>query len=178
MSSFFKKFIIEKINEFQSLESKILEIGCGDYSIFEETKFQNVWALDISVDKIIDTPYSQVRYLAGDILNFESNILYDCIVDSHLLHCLNDKNEHLIALKNIYQHLNDDGLFISETMVQPASDKVFFPKRLILETIEIEKELIEVGFKLKYFLISSDLFFEEGSGLNKKCDLLRIVAQK
>lgn len=177
MSSYFN-FIDEKLNN--NFKLNILEIGSGDYSLFEKSEYENITAIDKSVDKILAAPTSQINYLAMDLcsLNFEK--LFDTIVDSHALHCILDSEERVIAYKNVYDNLVADGLFIAEMMIKKnSSDSYFtFPERLVLSSFEIEAELIRSNFKIKYFSVIPNLYFLDDVTKKNTCDLLRFVAQK
>jgi 2-polyprenyl-3-methyl-5-hydroxy-6-metoxy-1,4-benzoquinol methylase len=94
---------------------------------------------------------------------------YDLIIDSHLLHCIPLDPERISFYKFIYDHLSDEGIFISETMVHRK--KIFLPEgfmmdqqnilwqllgkwtpvRRVLDSLDLENELNSSGFKIIYF---------------------------
>ena len=94
---------------------------------------------------------------------------YDLIVDSHLLHCLTDNPDRASYYKLIYDHLNDGGICAVETMVHRKKlfvpDGFMFdqnhvlwqmfgkwtPVRKILDSLDLEAELVAAGFNIAYF---------------------------
>lgn len=177
----YKLFLTEKVFPQILLESKILEIGCGSNSLFEDQKFKNVTAIDKSLDCILSAPEnSLVNYLAQDITKSFVEKDFDLIVDSHAIHCILDLDHRQLALKNIYQSLKPNGLLASEMMIKKKSSDPYslFPERLILSSFEVEEELVKNGFKIKYFYISPDLYFLDDVSMKNKCDVLRIIAEK
>ena len=177
MSSYFE-FIKEKIGDIGT--SKILELGCGERSTFEDTMIKNVVAIDHSIDKILAAPESNIQYLAMDITNLTFSEKFDVIVDAHALHCIVDLNLREKAYQNIFSTLKEKGLFIAEVMIKKnSSDSYFsFPERIILSSYEIEDELVKNNFKIKYFSVIPNLYFLDDVSKKSTCDLLRFVAQK
>lgn len=94
---------------------------------------------------------------------------FDIIVDSHLLHCLTGNPERSSYLKLVKDHLTDRGIFVAETMVHRK--KLFIPDgfmfdqnftlwqmfgewkpvRKILDSLDLENELISSGLHISYF---------------------------
>lgn len=177
MSSYFE-FIKEKIGDIGT--SKILELGCGERSTFEDTMIKNVVAIDHSIDKILAAPESNIQYLAMDITNLTFSEKFDVIVDAHALHCIVDLNLREKAYQNIFSTLKEKGLFIAEVMIKKnSSDSYFsFPERIILSSYEIEDELVKNNFKIIYFSVIPNLYFLDDVSKKSTCDLLRFVAQK
>lgn len=179
LSDFYQSDIKKFISKIPN--TKVLEVGCGEKSFFEniENDF-NVTAIDISLDKILNTPQSKINYQAGNISNFESNQKFDFIFDTHAIHCITNLENRRKALRNIYDLLEIEGIFASEMMILPHDKSTFvnFPDRLVLDAYEIEKEFLSLDFKIKFFLIRSDLYFLESSQMNQRCDVLRIIVQK
>jgi SAM-dependent methyltransferase len=132
------------------MESKdnlsILELGCGDGTLFEkksltesECHFFNITGIDSSFQAIKrakdrwskkkkNFPNLRVKFLLENILDEPKNKnFYDIILDSHLYHCLLGKKEQLKAIKNIRISLKKGGIFIMETMVSHKGMKFFRP---------------------------------------------------
>jgi hypothetical protein len=161
---------------------KVLEIGSGSSSLFEETKLNKnlIEAMDIIHASEV-TSSSGIRYFKGDIT--KKNILkynyYDLVFDSHCLHCLKSEKEQFQALQNILDSLLDGGVFASEIMVQPRHNMVFFPERLIRSAFDIEAMLRDCGFSIIYFVIMPDMkFYFEHNQNETECDMLRVIAKK
>jgi 2-polyprenyl-3-methyl-5-hydroxy-6-metoxy-1,4-benzoquinol methylase len=161
---------------------KILDIGAGNFSLFENLPPENnlVDALDI---RIVENYRSEngISYFQGNIVDSSclKNMFYDLVFDSHCLHCLKNRDDQEIALENIYNSLKLNGIFATEIMVQPSGNKVLFPMRQVGESIEIENLLTSSGFKIIYFVIvpRMSFYFEYDQG-EIVCDMLRIVARK
>ena len=176
---FFKTIISPMI---LTQDPSILEIGSGEYSIFEETELEkkSIFALDLRIRTSRKAP-SGISYIAGNIVESSelSENFYDLVFDSHCLHCLKSIEEQSDAIKNIYRVLKSDGIFASEIMVQPTKKKVFFPHRLVCEAREIEQMILNAGFKINYFVIvpQMNFYFDLDQG-EIVCDMLRIIARK
>jgi 2-polyprenyl-3-methyl-5-hydroxy-6-metoxy-1,4-benzoquinol methylase len=163
---------------------KILDLGCGNYSLFEDFDLEknSVTAIDFSEHAISTAPCeSHVNYKHIDItatdLSFTQQ--YDLVFDSHCLHCLMSENERSQALLNIKNALGESGLLCAEMMVQRLHKKISMPFKNIKEAMDIESELINSGFRILYFMINSDLAFVHHAGeLELECDLLRVIACK
>lgn len=177
--SFFQKTVS---NFLQIQNPRVLELGSGDHSIFEDTNLNKKYieALDLRIN-LNSANTSGINYLKGDITetNFLNSNYYDLVFDSHCLHCLQSIKEQELALQNIYNLLKTDGIFAAEIMVQPSGNKVHFPKRLVRESIEIETLILNLGFKIRYFVIVPQMsfYFEHSEG-EITCDMLRVVAKK
>lgn len=161
----------------------ILDIGAGNYSLFEDVQKLNakITAIDFSKNAINSAPQSSISYLEIDITDaaFFSAAQYDLIFDSHCLNCLTTEEQRDLAFKNIYLALVSGGIFASEMMIQPIGAHVSMPFKMIKSALELEQEIISHGFKIVYFMISRDSSFATMvDGIETKCDVLKIVAQK
>lgn len=161
----------------------ILDIGAGNYSLFEDVQKLNakITAIDFSQNAIDFAPQSSISYLQGDITDatFFSTANYDLLFDSHCLNCLTTEEQRDLAFKNIYLALVTGGIFASEMMIQPIGAHVSMPFKMIKSALELEQEIISHGFKIVYFMISRDSSFAMMvDGVETKCDVLKIVAQK
>ena len=161
---------------------KILDLGSADYSLFEKTDLNKklIEAIDLKIDTN-QLRSSEIKYFIRNITESNSfkNNYYDLIFDSHCLHCLKSNEEQEIALKNIYSSLEMGGIFASEIMVQPSVNKVYFPSRVVREAIDLEKMIVNTGFKIIYFVIvpQMNFYFEANEG-EIVCDMLRVIAKK
>lgn len=180
LKSFFLDIVQYRIG---SEHCKILDLGAGNYSLFEDIPDLNaeVWALDFSHAAIINSPQSRIKYREGSVVDssFFPVGEYDLIFDSHCLNCITDEVERDLAFKNIYQGLATGGIFASEMMTQSIGSNVSMPFKIIKTTLDLEQEILSHGFKILYFMISRDsAFINEIDGIEVKCDLLKVVATK
>ena len=177
---FFEKIVRPRL--FNS-DLKILELGSGNYSFFEDVLNLNaeITAIDYSSAAIESAVSSKINYQEINVLdsNFFISAKYDLIYDSHCINCIEIDDERNIAFKNIYSAIKSGGFFASEMMIQPVSGVVSMPFKLIKSSFQIEQEIISHGFKIQYFLISKDIGFSTLiDGEEVKCDVLRIIAKK
>lgn len=163
--------------------SSILEIGSGNYSLFEEVEnlSATVTAVDFSHEAIKQTPKSAVSYYEKSLTqnSFFSEEEFDLVFDSHCMNCLVKQEDRNLAFENIFRVLKKDGLFAAELMVQPIDKLIDLPYKMIKTARELEEELINHKFRIFYFMISKDQNF--GSVVNGEeifCDVLRIMARK
>jgi 2-polyprenyl-3-methyl-5-hydroxy-6-metoxy-1,4-benzoquinol methylase len=177
---FFESVVREKLPH-QAL--RILDLGCGSYSLFEETKnlTAEITAIDFSTTAIAHAPKSQINYknISATDSTFFKNDSYHLIFDSHCMNCLTNEEERNTAFKNIHRALNSEGLFASEMMVQPVGKHISMPLKFIRSAYELEQELLQHNFKIFYFMIVNGMnFVNEFDGKEISCDVLRIVAKK
>lgn len=159
---------------------RILELGCGSKSIFEDQELpqQNITAIDFSAVAINKAQKnSEINYQVVDITNKQALEFasYDLIFDSHCLHCIEGIIERQNALENIHQAMTETGIFCAEMMVQKEKHKIVLPHKYIPEALMLEQELLAAGFKIAYFMISRNLAFHNDNG---ECDLLRVICRK
>jgi ubiquinone/menaquinone biosynthesis C-methylase UbiE len=177
--NFFKELVSPRL---LNREINVLDIGAGTYSIFEKTNLDKrlIETIDLKQD-LVQINESPIKYLQGNItkLNCLKNNYYDLVFDSHCLHCLKTTDDQELALDNIYKSLRNDGLFATEMMVQPSKNNVYFPERLVNEALEIERLILNTGFKIIYFVIVPQLnFYYETGDREITCDMLRVLAKK
>lgn len=174
---FYRSVVAERLSK---SDPEVLDLGCGNRSIFEDLNVlkENVIAVDFSDVAIARTPtHSSINYLVVDLTNPKAfgKSKFDLVFDSHCLHCIEGLNEREIALTNIHNSLNDEGIFCAEMMVQKAYKYVSLPFKHVPTALELEKEILDVGFKIVYFLISPGMVFHNENG---ECDLVRVVCRK
>ena len=162
-------------------EAQILDLGAGSKSLFEEELGLDknlVTAVDFSSAAILKAQEkSPIKYLEMDITTPEifGCELYDLIFDSHCLHCITDKDKRKSAFKNIFNSLKPKGLAAFEMMVFPSGESFVLPGKYVVDARELELEILAYGFKIKYFMIVTNSFFESES---IRCDLVRIILGK
>jgi SAM-dependent methyltransferase len=161
----------------------ILELGSGNFSLFEEVEDLDatVTAIDFSPVAIKQAPKSAVKYYEKSLMqnSFFSEGEFDLVFDSHCMNCLVKQEDRNLAYENIHRVLNKDGIFAAEFMVQPIDKVIELPFKRIKTASELEEELLTHGFKIFYFMISKDHSF--GSVVKGEeifCDVLRIMAKK
>jgi len=159
---------------------KVLDLGAGSKSLFEEThlNLDLITAIDFSSAAMDLIPeHSGIHYKLLDITTPNALRIneYDLVFDSHCLHCIEDKSHRKMAFNNILGSLKSDGLFAAEMMVQSSRQRITQPFKYIPTANELESELIEAGFKIIYFMIVQDLKFSNENG---DCDLLRVISRK
>lgn len=121
--------------------------------------------------KLFEREGFEVKTLKADV-TYPDVVLpqkYDLIVDSHLLHCLTDDPARSSYLMLVREHLHQDGIFVAETMVHRK--KLFIPDgfmfdqknvlwqmfgewkpvRRILDSLDLEQELLSAGLSIIYF---------------------------
>jgi SAM-dependent methyltransferase len=190
--------------------AQILEAGCGlgGLSFYlskmgfythgvDQSKLAISMAREINKNKSL-----YAKFTGQDLCNSEASEQFDIVVDSHLLHCLVDKNDRESYLAFVKNSLTDDGLFFLETMCYQAkiqipigyefdaSFKLYkeigdekIPYRKIIDSIELEQELKSMGFKIKYLYYHNELSFDvfsEYKDLNAESlpKTIRLVASK
>lgn len=177
--SFFEAHVRHRIPEF----STILDLGCGNYSIFEEVKDlkAEIIAIDFSSEAIREAPKSAIHYREKSLTDdsFFSEDKFNLIFDSHCMNCLVEESQRAKAFENIFNALKTDGLFASEFMVQPIDHRVEMPLKMIKTARELEEEILSHKFKIIYFTILRDSsFVNEINGEKITCDVLRVIARK
>lgn len=176
---FFENIVRPRLNN----PDKVLDIGCGNFSLFEEVKHfpSKITAIDFSGEAIKQAPKSNIIYQERSLsdVNFFPEEEFDLIFDSHCMNCLVEDYDRKVAFENIFKALKAEGLFASELMVQPTDKKVAMPLKMIKTARELEEEILSHKFKIIYFMISRDNSFEnEVNGEKINCDVLRVIAKK
>ncbi len=148
--------------------STIAEFGCGIGSQFNSMELTNrAYCYDISPVAINKAN----KLNSNDLISFHTRnlITYDfkerffLVLDSHLLHCITDKEQYISYLKNCYKSLSPNGYFVLETAISSSSFNRCFQMHLknnvlysgnkairtVLSSYEIERLLLEIGFKIE-----------------------------
>jgi SAM-dependent methyltransferase len=112
-----------------------------------------------------------VDTICGDVAHPELGLQgqFDLILDSHLLHCLTADPDRISYYRLIRDHLSERGIFMAETMVHRKSLFIpdsfmldqknvlwqmlgqWIPVRKIMDSLELEQELVRAGFRISYF---------------------------
>lgn len=182
---FVKSFLTET-GEIKNLTGKdLLETGCGlgGFSHY----FDSIGCRTLGVD-ISNFAISGAREIASmkrnscefEVLDVRSSVdlgrKFDFIVDSHLLHCLTDRESRDKYFSFVKRHLKDNGLFLVETatfddeireplgydldedfVLHQEISGEFFPIRKILRSIDLENEILENDLKINTFYYHFEL---------------------
>ncbi|MTI49533.1 MAG: class I SAM-dependent methyltransferase [Firmicutes bacterium] len=114
------KYIKEILNKYRYEPKTVLEMACGTGSL---TKFlceddYDITCFDLS-EEMLSVAYDKLRkyknceILNQDMTNFDLNKKYDlilCLCDS--LNYITDREDLINTFNNVYNHLNEDGMFI------------------------------------------------------------------
>ncbi|RLA62718.1 MAG: hypothetical protein DRQ88_07040 [Epsilonproteobacteria bacterium] len=166
----------------------LLEVGCGAKSIFNDFNDPRLKTLGIDISRNAISwaeefnKNNNIKYLNLDVCKMNFKEEFDLVFDGHLLHCLTDEEDRKKALKNIYNALRPNGLFILETMTSHKKmsfeenlyfqndtlyrlftnaryDLTFFngapylPIRKINTAMDTEQEIINAGFQIIYLYV-------------------------
>lgn len=169
-----------------SLDKTILETGCGLGGIshyfskkgyytlgLDQSSLAISMAKDIAKNKKLYAKFKQ-----QDLCINKAQDKFDIIIDSHLLHCLVDNTDRHNYLSFVKESLSKGGLFFLETMsyhskiqaplgyelredmsLYKETNSIMLPYRKIIESLNLEQELIEIGFKIKYLYYHNELCF-------------------
>lgn len=177
-------FFEEKILPRLPAESlRVLEVGGGNYSIFEKWNNEDseIVSIDFSSKAIKNSPVSKINYLEKDVTAnpFLSMNDFDLVFDSHCFNCILDSEKRKLAFNNVFQVLKADGLFAGEFMIQASGNRVEIPYKKILRSHDLEEEFKANGFKILYFVIHSNKkFYSEVNSSEIYCDLVQVIARK
>ena len=174
---FFKSDLLNRLPG----DAQILDLGSGSRSLFEEElglSKRFITAVDYSPVAISKAKNkSPIKYLEIDITVPEclGHMLFDLIFDSHCLHCITDKTKREFAFKNIYHALKPTGIAAFEMMVYRPGEVLGAFGKHVVDARELEVEILAHGFKIIYFVIVRNAFFENE---NIRSDLLRVIIKK
>ncbi len=123
---FYNKELRLRIKEIFSERLSVLELGCGQGSLFNALPEENaeVLGVDLSMTAINEAKKSQrpigtnaFSYLCADACQLSLNQKFQFVFDAHTLHCLCYPEDRAKYLKSAYEHTADSGFFALETMV-------------------------------------------------------------
>jgi 2-polyprenyl-3-methyl-5-hydroxy-6-metoxy-1,4-benzoquinol methylase len=131
------QYLKETITQFfpKTNGEKALDVGCGTgTTAFTLARYGfDTTGIDISETAIQmgnDLAAQQnlkISFVVGDILELDQFVgKFDFIYDSHCLHCIVFEKDRRKVLLNLKNALNNDGIFVLDTMIQPENGKVDF----------------------------------------------------
>lgn len=200
--------ILKYINDGQN----ILDIGCGNgYKDFEYCKERKISlkGLDYS-QEMIDAAKDalarakglagDLRFACGNVLKLEEDTKYDVIITNRCLINLENDQQQMEAIDNIFRIIKDDGLFLMMECTKQGLEKInevratfgldeikerwhnyYFDENKIMPYLKTKFKSIEIdNFNSTYFLISrtiNALVKTEGQEANYNSDINKYAAK-
>jgi SAM-dependent methyltransferase len=161
-------------NKIKTTKGKILEVGTGTGRLFLNALHNgaDMYGLDIS-ESMLGILYKKLdrnqhfRISQQNITDFSYDFKFDLIIAPFrvFMHLL-EKEDHIIALNNVWDHLNSKGRFIFDAfipdlkqLIHRAENQIDFEgeyaaghkvKRFISTNPDLIKQIIEVNFHLEW----------------------------
>lgn len=179
LNDFFSSVVAPRI----SISSRVLDLGCGTKSLFENYEYENVVALDfssIAIEYAKSNGAQKINYREFDFRedwNKDEFLKgeFDLIFDSHSIHCIDNADDRDKVFLNIKNHLSENGFFGGEMMISPGSSNLVVPHKFCPSAYSLEQEIIRHGFKIHYFVVTK-MFWMESSGV--QADIVRVLFRK
>ncbi|QQR96703.1 MAG: class I SAM-dependent methyltransferase [Sphingobacteriales bacterium] len=160
-------YIIKKVDKFRPNSKNILELGCGSGSHAKylcESNF-SVFGIERSLEMVTLAKQKKIPNFNpnhGDITNFKSDQVFDVAISLfHVISYLTQNNDIIKCMKNVFNHLQSNGIFIFDVWYAPAvynQKPETRVKRIENEEIKIiriaesihetENNLVEVNFEV------------------------------
>ncbi len=159
-------------DEIRRSKGKVLEVGTGTGRLFAEAlkNGADIYGIDIS-PAMLDVLY---RKLPGDqksrvslqnIIDFRFDFRFSLVVAPFrvFMH-INEKNDQIRALNNIYDHLEDNGKFIFDTFIPDLNqlinglknvtdfDGEYSPGKKVRRTVSTKPDLINQLINIEFLL--------------------------
>ena len=161
-------------NEIQRSGGKILELGVGTGRLFVNALKQgaDIYGLDIS-ESMLEILYRNLqndqhyRISHQNIIDFSYDFKFDLIIAPFrvIMHLL-DKEEHIKAINNVYNHLSRNGRFIFDIfipdlnqLIKGINNKMDFEgqddsgrkiRRYVTTSPDFINQIIKVNFRLEW----------------------------
>ena len=172
------EYVINKLKEFGSNPSSILELGCGsgNHAAYLSKAGMKVTGIERSssmVEKAISKNMSNFQVHQADITDFRIDEKFDTAISLfHVISYLTSNTELSSCFKLVNQHLNKDGLFLFDVWYTPAvyklkpetrikrfgNDKISIT-RLAESVIHHQRNVVDVNFEI--------MIKDNGTGLSQ-----------
>lgn len=130
-----------------------LEIGCGTgvFINWITSKGFKGAGIDISTTAIElakQQNYKNVDFFEGDFCysNVLENEKFDLIVDGNCFHCIVEDEDRKIFLEKAHSLLNENGVFMLNTMCSPINKKAFFEDN---KTFKFKNHILYVPYNVE-----------------------------
>lgn len=162
--------ITKKFNK----ESKILEIGCANgntLQLLKDHNYTNVIGIDNS-SEMLKVCNERGFYNVGIHDDFPTKYgTFDIIIANWTLHFITDKEKRIDYITEIYNHLNDGGIFIlSEKIIGDENDYLTFKKNNFLTEEDIQSKKTSLKDVLVPF--TESLYMKIFNNLGFKCETI------
>lgn len=157
---------IEFIKKKAKHNQKLIDIGGGSGN-FSNAIIKNCSKIDVTIldpsTKLLEHANPNVKKIVGSLPNFNSDIKYDYIHMSSVLHHLigdsNEKSKNLAleSLKTINQLLNDNGFFFLQDLFFESYIYSTISRSIIFQICQFKKNIINIP--LKDFIDDLEVFF-------------------
>ena len=115
---------------------KVLELGCGTGPILRWVAKRGFTGIGIDVSKTAVAMAKEqskgldIKFKQADICNLNVNKFgkFDIVIDGLCLHCIIEEKDRNVFLRNAFELIKKDGLFILLTMCSPIDKKIFEKK--------------------------------------------------
>jgi SAM-dependent methyltransferase len=167
------------INEISQTDGRILEVGVGTGRLFIDALHQgaDIFGIDISQSmiEVLSEKLSEEqakRISLQNVIDFSFDFKFDLIIAPFrvLMHVL-EKEEQLLALNNIYKHLNEGGRFIFDAFIpelgllingienQTDFEGEYEKGKMVKRTVSTRPSLLDQTIQVKF-----EMEWDEDSG--------------
>lgn len=122
------EYVEELLSKHEANFMKVLDIGCGTgkHADYLSQKAQSVYGIDLSKKMLnsaikLSSENPKLSFSEGDVRTFSIPHKFEIITSLfHVFSYLNTNEDTLQAMKNVRNHLTDDGIFIFDFWYGPA----------------------------------------------------------
>ncbi|OZM57768.1 SAM-dependent methyltransferase [Lottiidibacillus patelloidae] len=129
-----EEFVSKQIEKYKISGKQLLDLGCGTGSLAIPfaRKGYDVTGMDLSIEMLAIANNKarhencNIHFVEQDMREFESHLQYDIIgIFCDSLNYLQSKEDVLQTFKKVYDHLQDDGLFIFDVHSEYKINHIF-----------------------------------------------------